>query len=390
MKTLRIAVIGIGNIGSAHSKYLYGGNIENAVLSAVCDIAPEKRKLCGELFPDVPFFANIDELTASKVCDAVIVSVPHPYHAEIAIKAMEAGLHVLCEKPLSVAVSSARKMLDAAKKNGVVFAVMLNQRTLPIFRRARELVQSGALGQIKRSVWIITNWYRTQSYYNSSSWRATWKGEGGGVLLNQAPHNLDLWQWICGMPTKITAFCDVAKYHKIEVEDDVTIQVRYENGGVGTFITSTGEYPGTNRLEISGDLGKLVLENGVLKYWKLSQSVSDNIENSAECFTEIPCEYSEETFTEPKYPHGLIIENFKNRILYGEELISPAEDGLCELSISNGAFLSSWTDSTVSLPLDCEKFDAYFEKLCESGADTHAASGDFAEGEYSQRWKTRW
>ena len=206
------------------------------------------------MFPQAAVYETVEELLAARAADAVIVAVPHPMHSEIAMAVLRAGCHVLVEKPVDVAVSRAEQLCAVARESGRVFAVMLNQRNNPLFRRAREIVHGGQLGQLTRTVWIITNWYRTQHYYDSGSWRATWAGEGGGVLLNQAPHNLDLWQWICGMPQSVTAYCDVARYHRIEVEDDATIMTRYANGATGLFITSTGAAPGTNRLEIAGDL----------------------------------------------------------------------------------------------------------------------------------------
>lgn len=207
--------------------------------------------------------------------------------------ALAAGLHVLVEKPLDVRLSVAQALCAQAKASGKVFALMLNQRTNPLFAKARAIVQGGQLGQLKRSVWIITNWYRTQHYYDSGAWRATWAGEGGGVLLNQAPHNLDLWQWICGMPESVTGYCDVARYHHIEVEDDATIFAKYPNGATGVFITSTGEMPGTNRLEIAGTKGKLVLENGVLKWWRLKTPEDAIRFASSDNFVTPDCDYQE-------------------------------------------------------------------------------------------------
>ena len=215
-----------------------------------------------------------------KLLQAAIVAVPHPSHAKVGIACLEAGLHTLVEKPLDVAVSAARRLCAAAEKSGRKFAIMLNQREDPVFQKAREIIRSGRLGELRRSVWIITNWFRTQHYYDSGSWRATWGGEGGGVLLNQAPHNLDLWQWICGMPRSVAAYCDVAKYHRIEVEDEAGIFVRYENGATGVLLTSTGEAPGTNRLEICGDHGKIVLENGKLASWLTEESIRNISETS--------------------------------------------------------------------------------------------------------------
>ncbi|MBQ8611717.1 MAG: Gfo/Idh/MocA family oxidoreductase, partial [Oscillospiraceae bacterium] len=272
MKPVRIGIIGIGNMGSAHVQSIGEGHIKGLYLSAVADIDPTRLAWVKGRFPAVQCFDTAQALLDSGTVDAIIIATPHWLHPEIAIQAMERGLHVLTEKPAGVAVSQVQRMIEVHKRTGKVFGIMFNQRTNPLFAKARQMVQSGELGHPKRLVWIITNWYRNQGYYDSGAWRASWRGEGGGVLLNQAPHNLDLWQWIFGMPKRVCAFCTEGKYHNIEVEDDATIYAEYENGAVATFITTTGEYPGTNRLEISGDRGKLVLEEGVLKHWKLDGS----------------------------------------------------------------------------------------------------------------------
>ena len=269
MKNIRFGIIGIGNIGSFHANNLLNGLINGGELSAVCDIDTEKLKLWEEKDNGVPSFRSYMDMIDSVPLDAVIVAVPHYSHGKISIYALEHGLNVICEKPEAVSVSEALLMNETAKRSGKIFSMMFNQRTDPIFAKAHELVHSGVLGEKKRLTWIITNWYRTQAYYDSGSWRATWNGEGGGVLLNQAPHNLDLWQWIFGMPDSITAYCSVAKYHNIEVEDDVRIFAAYKDGATAEFITSTGEYPGTNRLEMIGDRAKIVLEDGKLKLWTL-------------------------------------------------------------------------------------------------------------------------
>ena len=392
MNSIRTAVIGVGNMGSAHASCLAQGRINGLTLSALCDTAPGRRAFCQEHFPDVPCYASVTELIAAAVVDAVIVAVPHPSHSIVAMEALQAGLHVLVEKPIDVALSKAQALCDAADRSGKVFAVMLNQRTNPLFRRAREIVQGDQLGEIKRTVWIITNWYRTQHYYDSGAWRATWAGEGGGVLLNQAPHNLDLWQWICGMPQSISAYCDVARYHRIEVEDDATIFTRYANGATGVFITSTGESPGTNRLEIAGDRGKLVLEGGVLRWWRLKEAEREFRFRSEENFARIPFDYEEYRPAEPETAHAGILQNWANSILHGEPLLSPGRDALNELTISNAAYLSQWLGNTpVTLPMDTAAFDRLLAQQASASAAKQAEqkAGE-ASLQYSQRWQVNW
>lgn len=391
MKVVNAAVIGIGNMGSAHAACIAENKINGMTLAAVCDISEEKLAIFSGKYPKVKCYRHYEELLENNICDSVIIAVPHPLHAEIAVKALEKGLHVMLEKPADISVSKVEWLNQAALKSGKVFSVMFNQRTNPLFAKARDIVKSGQLGELKRTVWIITNWFRTQSYYDSGSWRATWSGEGGGVLLNQAPHNLDLWQWICGMPESVTAFCDIAKYHNIEVEDDVTIFTRYANEATGVFMTSTGEYPGTNRLEISGDLGKIVLENGFLKWYRLKQSASEVIAESPQSFAQIDYDYEEISQDKPEASHRGILQNFANAILDGEELIAPGTDGIYELTLSNAAYLSQWQgNSAVALPFDNALFDRL---LAQKKMSSHCHEAELEGKEnmsYLPRWQVRW
>lgn len=390
MDCVRVGVIGIGNIGTMHADNIYSGKIEGMKLVAVCDVRKSRLEMCREKFSDVALYTNCEELIHSKEVDAVVIAVPHRQHAEIAIEALRAGLHVLVEKPIDVTVTKALELNEVAKESGKIFAIMFNQRTNPLFQKARDIVQSGLLGELKRSTWTITNWYRTQAYYDSGSWRATWSGEGGGVLLNQAPHNLDLWQWICGMPQSLYAYCNVAKYHNIEVEDDVTIYAEYKNGATGVFIASTGEYPGTNRLEIAGDRGKIVIESSRLKWWKLAEPERQFCYTSQESSPTVTCEYQEIPFEGCESGHIGIIQNYANAILKGEELLSPGTDGIYELTLSNAAYLSEWTgNEKIRLPFDAEKFDELLAErsiasVCKKEEETRS------DKNAQDRWKVRW
>ena len=390
MDTCRIGVIGIGNMGSAHARSLREGRVPGMRLTAVCDIKEPRRRWAAETLPGVKVYDDFTALLDGGEVDGVIIATPHGLHPVIACQAFARGMHVLTEKPAGVSVGQVEEMNAAARASGRVFGIMFNQRTNPLFQRARELVRGGRLGVPKRLVWIITNWYRTQAYYDSGDWRATWSGEGGGVLLNQAPHNLDLWQWICGMPEEVTAFCDVAKYHRIEVEDDATIFTRYANGATGAFMTSTGEYPGTNRLEISGELGKLVLENGAMKWWRLRIPEPQVRFESKESFDAIDMDVEEITSDEPETAHAGILQNFANAILHGEALISPGEDGLSELTLSNAAYLSQWTGNRpIRLPMDEAAFDRELAARAEKSA-FHDGGEAHPDGKYSVRWQVKW
>ena len=388
---LRIGVIGTGNIGFVHATCIFKGFVTGAELAAVCDRKVHLKEEMAGYFPGVPFYTDHRELLQDPSIDAVIVSVPHPSHSDIAIDAFHAGKHVLVEKPMDITLSKARGLCETARKSGKKFGIMFNQRTGELFAKAREIVSSGQIGQLKRSVWIITNWYRTQHYYDSGTWRATWVGEGGGVLVNQAPHQLDLWQWICGMPERITAFCTEAKYHNIEVEDDATVFAQFPGGAEGVFITSTGEYPGTNRLEISGSLGKLVLENGVLKWWKLETDERQFCFHADKSFTHIPMECIEIPEKEVVQGHQRILQNFTNSILWDEPLLAPGYDGLKELTIQNAAYLSAWKGSIpVSLPFDEDEYDTL---LANKQIESHVSLGSIPDAKhtaYSERWQINW
>lgn len=363
LNKVRIGIIGIGNMGSIHMNYIAAGKIEDAELTAICDIIPERiEHIKANAENKISTFDNVDSLLNSGLVDGVIIATPHYVHPAIAIKSFEKGLHVLVEKPAGVYTRQVREMNEAAAGSKKVFGIMYNQRTNPLYQKLRQLVQSGELGEIKRTNWIISTWYRTQAYYNSGDWRATWAGEGGGVLLNQCPHNLDLWQWICGMPKKVRGFCGFGKYHNIEVEDDVTAYVEYENGATGVFITSTGEFPGTNRLEITGDRGKIVVEDGKLNFFRLCESERKFNEENKKSFSTPEVWKCEVPITGTETSHQGITADWVQAVLKGTPLLAPGEEGINGLLISNAIYLSAWTDNWVNLPFD---EDLFYEKLME-------------------------
>lgn len=365
MGKIRLGIIGVGNMGSGHLQNVIDGKCPKVEVTAVADIDPQRLENARKKLHALTCFDNMEKMLDSGLIDAALITVSHYDHPLCAIECFKRGIHVLIEKPAGVYARQVREMNEAAEKSGVRFGIMFNQRTNPIYKKAREIVQSGALGKPKRLVWIVTDWYRTQAYYDSGSWRATWNGEGGGVLLNQAPHNLDLWQWIFGMPKRIRAFCTVGKYHNIDVEDDVTIYGEYENGATAVFISTTGETPGTNRLEISGDLGKLVLENGKLKWWKLTVPEREFCFTSKEGFSCPETEYEEYSEAAPD-GHSTVLEAFAEAILDGTELIADGREGLNSLSISNAAYLSSWTGDWAEIPTDEKLFERYLTELCRN------------------------
>ena len=365
MDQVRFGIIGIGNMGSSHATYLSKGEIEGAVLTAICDLKPERIEWAKATLPtaaDIAFYSDYRELLNSGKVDAVIIATPHYLHPVIGMEAFAAGLNVLSEKPVGVYTKKVVEFMDAARKSGKVFGLMFNQRTNSYFQKMREMVQGGELGELKRCVWIITNWYRTQAYYNSGGWRATWAGEGGGVLINQCPHNLDLWQWIFGMPNRIRAFCQFGKYHDIEVEDDVTAYAEYPNGATGVFITTTGECPGTNRLEISGSKGKLVYESGKLTFTKLKVDEREFCFSATDAFKSPEMETINIECEGTGRQHRGITQNFTDHILKGTPLLAPGYEGINGLSLSNAMMLSTWKNDWVELPNDGEEFWAELQK----------------------------
>ncbi len=384
---LKIGIIGLGAIGTAHAKSILNGEVYGLDLCALCDNDPKRKASLEVEFSSIPVFLSDDELISSGLVDAVIIATPHYFHPIIAKKALDAGIHVLCEKPLCVYTKGIEELFEIAEKNKLILAVMLNQRTNKLFSEAKRIIESGEIGEIRRSSWIITNWYRTQPYYDSGSWRATWRGEGGGVLTNQAPHNLDLWYWLCGMPKSIFASCKVGKYHNIEVEDEASIFAEYENGATGVFIATTGDPLGVNRLEISGTRGKILLEDARLVCTTLEYGESDLVSG------EYPIKTTERVILDEEYNgHVRILQNFTNAILHGEKLISPATDALAEVKICNMAYLSEWIGEKITAPFD---ETLYLEKLQEKIASSTQKSqtgekDDLFAPTYLKKWSTNW
>lgn len=364
MSIVRVAVIGIGNMGAAHARTLVAGEVPGAELVAVCDVRIEMESWVSSHLPaTVTYWQDAEQMMASGTIDAVIIATPHYDHPEQAIQAFQHGLHVMIEKPAGVYTKQVRKMNEAAAASGKVFSMMYNQRTNPLYIKLRDLIASGELGEVRRTNWIITNWYRSQSYYDSGGWRATWAGEGGGVLINQDPHQLDLWQWTIGMmPVRMRAFCSFGKYRNIEVEDDVAAYVEYENGATGVFVTTTGEAPGTNRFEVNGDRGKIVIEDGKLTFWRLRESEPEFNRRFTGGFGQPECWKCEIPITGVETGHPGLIRNWVDAIRTGAPLIAPGEDGIHGLTLSNAMLLSTWTDNWVDLPID---EDLFYEHLQE-------------------------
>ncbi len=389
-KKIRYGIIGFGAQGGSYCNILTGTAAfpgfptapvpPHCALGAICDIDPAKRAAAKEKFPDYPVYEDYKEMIVSGNCDAVITTVPHYLHHEMAIYAMEHGMHVIGEKPAGVRAKDVQKMIDCANAHPeVAFGIMFNQRTNKLYQKIKAIVESGELGQIRRSNWIINTWWRPDSYYRQSDWRATWGGEGGGVLVNQAPHQLDLWQWICGVPTKVTSININGCHRDIAVENDVTMVTEYANGATGVFITCTHDPIGTDRLEIDFDAGKIVVEDSkkatIYRMAKDGQRVDENYMNEHFTMMELArltssnaggSLYEVETFENNDawgIQHGTVMENFALHVLTGSPLLAPGADGIMGVRLANASQLSAWTGKTVPLPCDEEEYAAELNKL---------------------------
>jgi len=366
MKDVKVGIVGIGGMGINYAKMIIKGEIPYADLISICDINPDRLKWAREnLDRDIKTYTDLNEFLSSGI-EAVIIATTHYHHPPIAIKAFEKGIHVLIEKPAGVYTKQVKEMNKIAQKSNRIFSIMYNQRTNPIYQKLKYMIENDELGKIKRITWIFTGWYRPQSYYDMNEWRGTWKGEGGGILLNQGIHQIDLIQWIFGMPKRIRAFLGFGKYHKIEVEDDAFLYMEYNDGKTVIFITSTGEAPTTNYLEVIGDKGKIVIEDEKIIFWKLKIPESEFRIKEKNPYSQPPYEKYEIHVTEENPKHKGILNNFISAIIYNTPLLVKGEEGINALEIVNASYLSSWMDSWIYLPIDDE---LYYEKLKEKVGD---------------------
>ena len=358
MNKIRYGIIGVGNQGSYYARLFKENKVTNGVLVAVCDINESKLDNLKLLFNDeIKYFNNHNSLLDSNLCDAVIIVTPHYFHPSIAIDFLKKDVSVILDKPAGVYTKQVKEMNEVSKNSKAKFTMMFNQRTNSVYRKMKEMIDNKEIGELQRVAWIITDWFRTESYYRNGSWRATWKGEGGGVLINQCPHQLDLLQWIVGLPKKVNAFCHYGKWHDIEVEDDVTAYLEFSNGATGVFVTTTGEAPGSNRFEVSGSKGKLICENDTLLFYK---NELDNIK---------VCKESSKGFDTPKVEiikvetdnkneqHLGIINNFTNSLLGLEEQFVDGKEGINNVELMNAIELSGFRNGeSVSLPVNEEEY----------------------------------
>ncbi|MDW8206934.1 MAG: Gfo/Idh/MocA family oxidoreductase [Chloroherpetonaceae bacterium] len=360
MDRVRMGVIGVGGMGSGHCNMM--GKIPEVVLTAVCDVDAPTLQAVSERH-GVPGFDRHEALLDSGLVDAVLIATPHYFHAPIALDAFRRGIHVLSEKPLAVTVSAADQMVAAARESGRVFGVMFQMRAEPASVAARRIVEEGRLGEIYRTQ-LVMGWYRSQAYYDSGGWRATWSGEGGGVLINQAPHALDLFTWLGGLPCRVTGQVRT-RLHDIEVEDEAFAFLEYANGAHGYLYVSTTEVPGVQRIELCGDRGKLVLVDGQLAFHEVEGSIRAFTVENTEMWASPKAHAVDVALPErgELRDHAVITRNFARAILYGEPLIAPGEEGLRAMELINGIILSGKTGEPVSLPVDRVAYDRLIAQL---------------------------
>lgn len=360
MKKVRLGIIGLGNMGRFHADYLLANKVSRCELTAVCDAFPSAL----EKYKPLQTFDDGEKLIASGAIDAVIVATPHYQHCTLGIAALENGVHAMIEKPISAHKADAERLIAAHKKHpNRVFAGMFQLRVEPRYVKIKRLIETGELGEIVRVSWIITDWFRTEAYYASGGWRATWKGEGGGVLLNQCLHNLDMLQWLCGMPKRLRGFCQIGRFHNIEVEDNITAYLEFPNAATGTFVSSTGEAPGSNRFEIAGTRGKIVLENNKLTFVRNEVSMIEFSKTSKVGFAKPDVWNIEIPIDNAVNPHSTLVQNFVDSILDGTPLIAPGEEGLHSVELANAILYSGLIDQTIDLPLDSAAYERKLQQL---------------------------
>lgn len=376
--TIRLGLVGLGNAGQMHLRALAEQPIPGVTLTAVCDRAERLAEMRASGQAAVELFTDFAELLASGRCDAVIIATPHLHHPEMCSAALQAGCHVFCEKPAGVRIDAVRAMNRVAARSGKLFTIHFNRRLEPTYRQLKCLLEQQALGALQRINWSSTDWFRTERYYASADWRGTWAGEGGGVLLNQCIHILDLWHHFFGMPSRLRAFCAFGKYHQIEVEDEVTAYLEHPNGLTGIFTASTGESPGANRLEIAGDYGKCVVENRRITQTRTRVSVREHSRSTPEAFLDP----EQETFEVPVDGQADlsagVLRNFIEAIHGQAALTIPGEEGVHSLELANAMLLSTWLDDWITFPLDEARFATAFQhRVANSRAKTGVVAASF-------------
>ena len=364
-KPIRFGVIGVGVMGQEHANVI--SSIPTLQLVAVTDAQSKAgRKVAAEF--GCKWFDSAEEMIRGGEVDAIVIATPHWLHGELAVAGLRAGLHVLCEKPLTVTVEQADEVLRVASGNSGIFAVVHQKRFEPAYLYARRMLESGELGPIYRCSMIESAW-RSEAYYRSSPWRGTWKGEGGGVLLNQAPHILDRYAWLCGMPDAVDARCDT-NLHKIEVEDTASAILHHANGAHGYIHISTVEAPAISRTVISCDRGRIVIDNGKLFVTRLRDSIRERTASDTQMMGELESDTREIQLPPGENMLRVFYEDFAAAVAGTGELTCRGEDGRNAVELANAMILSSVRRQSISLPLDRAAYSQFVEKMTNQELQT--------------------
>lgn len=363
---VKIGIIGAGRQGGKYIKFFLENRMKNAELKAICDIDVGRF---DEVDPShiCEHYTDYKLMLSKKTIDAIIIDTPHYLHPVIALEAVKYDIHVLSDKPLGVDAYTVKKLKNELSGRKLKFGVLFNQRMLPVYQRIKEIIENQELGKLKRCVWEVTDWYRPQKYYDIGGWRSTWKGEGGGVLINQCVHNIDMIQHLFGMPLKINSSIEYGVYHKTEIDDSVVANFMYSDGFMCTLISSTGETPGTNRLEISGTKGKLVFDVFDKLKFELNDIPEDVFSNETSSprymlkFGKPGVTRKEEKINTNTEAHVMCIQDFINAIVYDRKPSADYYDGLACVQIINAIYYSDWKGKKVELPVD----ELEFKKMLE-------------------------
>ena len=358
-KKIRAALIGFGTMGRNYAAMIFAGMVPHMTLGAVCCRNPEGQALLGERFPGVKVYGSVEELEAHpEEFDAALIVTPHKTHAAIAKRMADMGKHILLDKPADLSAGTVEELLDLCREKGLAFGMIFNNRMLPAFRAVREMLLNGQLGELHRAVWVCNSWYRSPVYHRSASWRSSWTGECGGLMINQNVHYLDMWQWMFGMPDRVYADLQFGRYNDFSVDDAADIQFSYDSGFHGTMVSASGEAPGVNRLEIWGSRGRLVVEDGARLYFDENEVSTDEFARTNQVpFAAIPHTLREIPLAGCPNPYPEVFDNFARHILSGEPLHADGADGLRTARLTNAAYVSGWEGRRVSVPVEPGRYE---------------------------------
>ncbi|MBR2812817.1 MAG: Gfo/Idh/MocA family oxidoreductase [Solobacterium sp.] len=348
-RIMRCALIGLGVMRKKYALMLDSQEVKGLSLAAVVCRSDDSVQWANDhLHISDRVFRNEDELYChSELFDAVLIVTPDKLHPQMTIRALAEGKHVMCDKPPGILYADAEKMQETAERNGLVYALMCHQRTFPAHMRVRQLLREGAVGSIRRVLLVNSMFFRTPAYHASSPWRSSWKGEGGGALINQGYHILDFCTDLFGLPETVYAMIPFGKYNAFLVDDEATVLMEYPDRMTGTFIISTGERYPVDRLEILGTEGSLILEGNHLRLTRFSQDTEG-------CGQQV----IEEDHARETKPYHIMLENFAEAINSGTSLIASGKEGIGVLQLINAAYLSAWAEKKVTLPVDADAYTA--------------------------------